>query len=381
MKQLDNRTIEPSISILIPTLNADRVLGKCLAAIAKQDYPKEKIEIIIADGGSTDNTLGVVSKLKIKNEKLKIKVVGNPLKTAESGKAVALKHAKNELVALIDSDNFLPTKNWLKRMVAPFADPEIIGSEPWEFVYRKGDSLVNRYCALIGMNDPYCYFVGNYDRKSILSGKWTGLEIEQEEKKDYIKVKIPSGKTPLKLNYTIWGNGEVEISYCFTPQKRLLRAGLQAQIPGTLRQISWFGRGPQESMLDRQSGYAVGIYSLDIEDFIHNYVRPQENANRCDVRWARFTDPAGHGIEICSTSAHRFNFSAWPYTLVDLELAEHIHELPRRENMTVNIDYAQQGVGDLTSALLGLPKDAQLLAGVPCEFSFRVKRINPCAAD
>ena len=45
------------------------------------------------------------------------------------------------------------------------------------------------------------------------------------------------------------------------------------------------------------------------------------------------------------------------------------------EQITLNIDYAQQGVGDLTSALLGLPEDAQLLAGNPCAFGFLLRVI------
>jgi beta-galactosidase len=197
--------------------------------------------------------------------------------------------------------------------------------------------------------------------------------------KDRVQVKtefrIPAGKTPLVLTYTIFGNGQVEISYHFTPKRKLLRAGLQTQIPGEFRQIQWFGRGPQESMLDRKSGYAVGIFALDIEDFIHNYVRPQENANRSDVRWARFMNETGRGFEIRSTSQHLLNFSAWPYTMADLEAADHIHELPRRQSITLNIDYDQKGVGDLTSAVLGMPDDAQLLAGEACQFSFILKAI------
>ena len=126
-------------------------------------------------------------------------------------------------------------------------------------------------------------------------------------------------------------------------------------------------------MLDRKSGYAVGIYALDIEDFIHNYVRPQENANRTDVRWARFQEEDGRGIEVCSGSDQLLNFSAWPYTMADLEAADHIHELPRRETITLNLDYGQKGVGDLTSAVLGMPEEAQLLGGDPCIFSFVIR--------
>ncbi len=204
------------------------------------------------------------------------------------------------------------------------------------------------------------------------------FEVEQPDR-DRIHIhttfKIPGGKTPLSLTYTIIGNGQVEVRYSFTPKKKLLRAGLLTQIPSANQKITWFGRGPEEFMLDRKSGYPVGIYELDIEDFIHNYVRPQENANRSDVRWARFTDENGRGIEIRSTSDHLFNFSAWPYTMEDLENADHIHELPRRETITLNIDYAQKGVGDLTSAIMGMPEDAQLLENEPCEFSFTIKAI------
>ncbi|MBU1126915.1 glycosyltransferase, partial [Patescibacteria group bacterium] len=187
-----------SISILLPTLNAAAVLEECLKSIAFQDYPKNKIEIIIADGGSTDKTLEIA-------EKHKAKIYKNPLKTGEAGKAVALRKAKGEIVALIDSDNILPDKDWFKRMVEPFSDLQILGSEPWEFTYRKEDSLISRYCSLLGANDPYCYFVGNYDRKSFLSGKWTGINLEEEDKKSFLKVKIKGKVLPtIGANGTMW---------------------------------------------------------------------------------------------------------------------------------------------------------------------------------
>lgn len=187
----------PSISVLIPTLNAASVLGKCLKSIVEQDYPKEKLEIIIADGGSTDKTLEIAKKYGAK-------IYKNPLKTGEAGKAVALKKAKNELVALIDSDNILPDKNWFKEMVEPFSSPEIIGSEPWEFSYRKQDGFIDRYCALLGMNDPLCLFLGNYDKKSVLTGKWTELPVKEEDKRNWLKVTLKPGAIP-----TIGANGTI----------------------------------------------------------------------------------------------------------------------------------------------------------------------------
>jgi len=191
----DNINETPFVSILIPTLNAGRVLGMCLQSISTQDYPKEKVEVIIADGGSTDNTLEIVKKYRAK-------IYKNKLITAESGKAEALRHASGEIIALIDSDNILPDTNWLLRLTAPFLDKVIMGSEPWEYTYRKQDSLVNRYCALMGMNDPYVYFVGNYDRICVLSGKWTGIRLKEENEGDYLKVTIDGN-----LLSTIGANG------------------------------------------------------------------------------------------------------------------------------------------------------------------------------
>lgn len=188
---------EPSISVLIPTLNAQSVLESCLKLIKSQDYPPNKIEIIIADGGSTDKTLKIAKKYGAK-------IYSNPLKTGEAGKAVAFRQAQKELVALIDSDNFLPDKNWLKQMVEPFADLEVIGSEPWAFVYRQSDGFIDRYCALMGMNDPLCYFLGNYDRLNQLSGKWTELPLRQEDKGKWLKINFKPPLIP-----TIGANGTI----------------------------------------------------------------------------------------------------------------------------------------------------------------------------
>ena len=179
----------PTISIVIPTLNSSKTLGLCLDSISIQDYPKENIEIVFADGGSIDNTLDIV-KGKLKD--IKYTIAQNKLKTGEAGKAVGVKESKNEIIALVDSDNLLPDKDWLKNMVEPFMDEEIIASEPLSYTYRKEDGTLTRYCALLGMNDPLCYFLGNYDRYSLLSGKWTGLPCKEEDKGNYLKIEFYS---------------------------------------------------------------------------------------------------------------------------------------------------------------------------------------------
>ena len=187
----------PSISVYMATLNAQATLEECLSHLALQDYPKDKIELVVGDGGSTDSTISIV-------EKYGGKVFANPLKTAESGKAVALREAKNELALTLDSDNFLPDNEWLRKMVAPFTDAEIMLSEPIKYTWRREGGYIERYCALIGMNDPVCLFLGNYDRWNYLTKKWTEVPHEEKDLGGYLKIKLTKKGIP-----TVGANGTI----------------------------------------------------------------------------------------------------------------------------------------------------------------------------
>ncbi|MBI3261062.1 glycosyltransferase family 2 protein [Candidatus Berkelbacteria bacterium] len=191
----------PSISIVTPTLNAAAVLGEYAAAIVEQNYPKNKLEIIIADGGSADETLPLLRQ-KFKGTSIKLKILPNPLKTGEAGKAVGLKAATGELVLFLDSDNIMVGKNWLKRMVEPFGDPAIVGAEPWQFVSRQSDGAMTRYTGALGMSDPLSYFLGNYDHLSVLSGRISGLPLAITDRGRYLTFPIDPSALP-----TIGANG------------------------------------------------------------------------------------------------------------------------------------------------------------------------------
>lgn len=175
--------IFPKISIIMPTLNSQRTLDASLSSIKMQDYPGD-YEIIIADGGSTDQTVKIAKKYGAK-------VYKNKLQTGEAGKAVGVRYANSELIALIDSDNVLPDEKWLRAMVQPLiADKQIIASEPLYFTYRNSDHWLTRYFALLGMGDPLNLFIGNYDRFSYITGKWTGLNLKFKDKGNYLEVDL-----------------------------------------------------------------------------------------------------------------------------------------------------------------------------------------------
>jgi len=185
----------PTVSIVTPTLNAARLLKECFAAIRALDYPQNKVELIIADGGSTDATRTVAKEFGAR-------IVENPLVTAESGKAVGLRAAKHVLVALIDSDNIIIEPSWLRRMVAPFAQANVVGSEPLYFDARPTDGTITRYTANLGMGDPLVLFTGNYDRYSAVTNRWTGLKLTTKDKGDWLDVTLKPPLIP-----TIGANG------------------------------------------------------------------------------------------------------------------------------------------------------------------------------
>ena len=180
----------PSISVVVPTLNAQKYLDECLASVVAQDYPRTLLELLVVDAGSTDATIDIARRHGVDA------VLENPLRTGESGKAVGVRAARNELVLMIDSDNVLVGHDWLRRMIRPFEDPEVISSEPLRWDYRRRDHFINRYQALTGINDPLALFVGNYDRLSTLTGRWTDYPVQEEPRDGWLRVTLDPSYVP-----------------------------------------------------------------------------------------------------------------------------------------------------------------------------------------
>jgi beta-galactosidase len=189
---------------------------------------------------------------------------------------------------------------------------------------------------------------------------------------------VQNGLTNHEIVYRIYGNGEIIVENSFTPNKNMMKFGMQMSIPNQYNKITWYGRGPHENYWDRKTGAPVRLYSCHVDDFKFDYVRPQENGNRCDIRWITFTNENGFGI--AAMGLPLISASAWPYTEEDLENAEHINEIPKRETITVNLDYKQRGVGTglQLDAFRGTPtiKKYRLEKNKPYKYCFKLKTVN-----
>ena len=147
----------PKISIVTCTYNGERTIEEFLENLFSQDYPKNKIELILTDGGSKDKTLEIIDRFKKKYPK-SIKFIKNPKQFSEGrgmGKDLASRRASGEFIVFLDQDNILVQKDWLKKSVELLSDEkDFIGLQSLTIVPRKG-TLIDRYLALIGIEEPF----------------------------------------------------------------------------------------------------------------------------------------------------------------------------------------------------------------------------------
>ncbi len=162
--------------------------------------------------------------------------------------------------------------------------------------------------------------------------------------------------------YTVYGTGDVVVNNHFKMTAKdlpeIVKMGMNLVMPRKFDQMSWLGRGPQESYCDRKTGAFVGLYNGSVADQYWAYLRPQENGNKTDVRWMTITDNEGNGLLF--TGMPLLEVSAHHNILEDFESMErtdgrqvegiavvnrHTTDVQPRDLTSVNIDYRQMGVG------------------------------------
>lgn len=140
-----------SISFIIPTYNAAAHIQRCLKSIRGQDYPQERIEIILADGGSSDNTLDFTPKYNCK-------VLQNPKRLAEYGLQLGVLNAAGDFLVPFAADNELIGYDWIKKVIDLFSFDRNISAVWGRLASAKDDSSLNKYFELI-QSDPLNWFL------------------------------------------------------------------------------------------------------------------------------------------------------------------------------------------------------------------------------
>ncbi len=172
----------------------------------------------------------------------------------------------------------------------------------------------------------------------------------------YVTALPAAGESRFLTHYHVFGTGEVVITNEFEPGTEsipdLPKLGITLTLPRSIERVDWLGRGPYENYWDRKTGAAVGAYSSTVEELFFSYIRPQETGNRADVRWVALTNEEGVGLLAVSDSV--MSFSALLYADEDLDEGDsytyrHTFDLEPRDYVTLDLDYAQMGLGGDTS--------------------------------
>ncbi len=146
--------------------------------------------------------------------------------------------------------------------------------------------------------------------------------------------------------FTVMGNGWIDVQNSivpFGPMPLVPKIGVQMFLSEEYETFTWFGRGPHESYVDRKESADIGLYRGSVTEQYEAYVRPQENGNKTDVRWAALTDRSGKGLMIITGG--NYSLSALHNTAADFINVRHVHQVRPRPEIVLCVDAVHMGLG------------------------------------
>jgi glycosyltransferase involved in cell wall biosynthesis len=170
--------------MIIPALNEASRLPLLLESIRQQRYPRELIELLVADGGSTDDTVAIAQSYGAT-------VVTNPIRRAEPGVGMLMERANGDVAVILAADNVLHDEFFLERLARPFADPAIAAAFP-ALVNTPADGATTRY--FNAFSDPFNHFAYGGAASPASYGRTYRVKRRTD---DYVVYDFGSGPTPL----------------------------------------------------------------------------------------------------------------------------------------------------------------------------------------
>lgn len=143
--------IRPDISIIIATYNSAKLLGRVLDAVKAQDYPQDRIEILIVDGGSADETISLAKTYGCV-------VLNNPKTEPAHAKYLGLKNGKGRYLIFLDHDEVMQDKSSLRRKREIFEkEPDVHAVIGSGYINPDSKNIINEYINEFG--DPFSFYI------------------------------------------------------------------------------------------------------------------------------------------------------------------------------------------------------------------------------
>ena len=165
-----------------------------------------------------------------------------------------------------------------------------------------------------------------------------------------VRAGLPVVQGNYALTYTVYGGGDVVVSCEYDPGTEKVammpRFGTELIAAPGLENLTWYGRGPKETLVDR-AFERIGVYSGTVDQQWVEYMRPQENGSKVDVRWMTLTNAQGIGLKAVGDPA--LTVSARHYSKDDIENAAYTFQMKRHPETYLNLDLEMMGAGGIDS--------------------------------
>ncbi|GHV56228.1 beta-galactosidase [Bacteroidia bacterium] len=187
--------------------------------------------------------------------------------------------------------------------------------------------------------------------------------------------------SPYTVVYTITSLGRVNIKVSYQSGRKDLpeipRFGMQMRFAPEFDNFTYYGRGPWENYSDRNTASFIGVYNSSVAEQQFDYMRPQENGNKTDVRWLTLTNRDGTGIKI--QGMQPLSVKVAHNTAEDLDFGvtkkqSHPSDVTPRKDIFLNVDLLQRGVaGD--DSWGALPHAPYRLLGDSYEYQYEISPV------
>jgi len=185
-----------SIVIVTATFNPHiPTFYRMLESVKCQKY-NGTITHLVLDGGSTNGAVALAKKYGCQ-----VKIFTNDKDEGLSRYHRCLRDIQGEISIILESDNILPSKNWMAQIIEPFEDPDIFASYPAYNTSTKDMDILTRYTALIGSPDPTLYYLGKSDKIPVFQKNYNKGELLKETQ-NYYKIRFTKNTLP-----TVGDNG------------------------------------------------------------------------------------------------------------------------------------------------------------------------------
>ena len=214
---------------------------------------------------------------------------------------------------------------------------------------------------LMGPLEPYFWKPENDNQHAAQFAQRLGVWRDAVTKRTYKSFRTEAGDDGLKIisettlpvgadltiTYTILHDGRIKVDMDYHPTATeiplLPKFGMRMRLPADFTQIRYYGRGPWENYPDRKRSAFLGIYETSLQDYETEYVHPQDNGNRCDIRWFEIGSDSG---KVRIDGFQPLCIRAWDYGEEDLDAApRHPQDIQRGRFVNLNIDLNIHGVG------------------------------------